>query len=106
MFQNEKVLIFDSMKEELEEKIRRLEEEGNTEMSVDWPIDRSTKISKHFSKLSSRKVFKSSEHSSRRKPVTVSGPFIVYMLTEEEILEDWTIIRKALSKRNSERMYT
>ena len=28
----------------------------------------------------------------RRKPVTVSGPFIVYMLAESDILEDWTNI--------------
>ncbi len=33
----------------------------------------------------------------RRKPITVSGPYIVYMLSETDILEDWTLIRKALT---------
>lgn len=40
------------------------------------------------------------ESASRRKPVTVSGPYIVYMLKDAEILEDWTIIKKALSNSN------
>lgn len=31
----------------------------------------------------------------RRKPVPVSGPYIVYMLKDSDILEDWTQIRKA-----------
>ncbi len=35
----------------------------------------------------------------RKKPVTVSGPFIVYMLREAEILDDWTAIKKALSQQ-------
>lgn len=34
----------------------------------------------------------------RRKAVTVSGPYIVYMLSEQDILEDWTVIRKALKR--------
>ena len=38
----------------------------------------------------------------RKKPVTVSGPFVVYMLSEAEILDDWTAIKKALS--SSQRM--
>jgi len=41
---------------------------------------------------------------SRRKPLTVSGPYVVYMLSDEDILEDWTAIKKALSvcKRKNE----
>jgi len=35
----------------------------------------------------------------RKKPVTVSGPFIVYMLPETDILDDWTAIRKAISQQ-------
>ncbi len=40
------------------------------------------------------------ETGPRRKPVTVSGPYIVYMLKDTEILEDWTTIKKALSNCN------
>ena len=48
-----------------------------------------------------------SHNSSRKKPVTVSGPYIVYMLNDADILEDWTAIKKALSvsKRKSECKY-
>ena len=35
----------------------------------------------------------------RKKPVTVTGPYIVYMLHEDEIVEDWTQIKKALTQR-------
>lgn len=35
----------------------------------------------------------------RKKPVTVTGPFIVYMLDEAEILDDWTAIKKSLTQR-------
>ena len=34
----------------------------------------------------------------RKKPVTISGPYIVYMLREMDILEDWAAIRKAKSE--------
>ncbi len=30
----------------------------------------------------------------RRKPVSVSGPYIVYMLKDMDIIEDWTAIKK------------
>ena len=35
----------------------------------------------------------------RKKPVTVTGPFIVYMLQESEIIDDWQAIKKSLSQR-------
>ena len=30
----------------------------------------------------------------RRKPVSVTGPYIVYMLKDGDIIEDWTAIKK------------
>ena len=33
----------------------------------------------------------------RKKPVTVTGPYIVYMLSEPHIIDDWTVIKKSLS---------
>lgn len=108
-FENEKVLLFDAMKEELDEKIRRLEEDRN---SVDFHTDSffSSDKKKGGSGFGSkgrggswRKGLK--PEPGRKKPVTVTGPYIVYMLSEAEIMEDWTIIKKSLSscKRNSER---
>lgn len=32
----------------------------------------------------------------RRKPVTVSGPYVVYMLSDADILEDWTAVKKVM----------
>lgn len=34
----------------------------------------------------------------RKKAVTVSGPYIVYMLSEEDIMEDWKAIKKSLKR--------
>ncbi|XP_053695613.1 breast cancer metastasis-suppressor 1-like protein [Sabethes cyaneus] len=84
-FESEKNLAMDSIYEELMEKIRRLEEDRhNVDISwADWGT--STRTSKV-------------RGPGRKKAVTVSGPYIVYMLREEDILEDWTSIRKALKR--------
>lgn len=74
--------------DELIDKIRRLEEDRhNVDISwADWGTGtRTSKV----------------RGPGRKKAVTVSGPYIVYMLTEEEILEDWKIIRKALKRSGS-----
>lgn len=75
----------DAIYEELMEKIRRLEEDRhNVDISwADWGT--STRTSKV-------------RGPGRKKAVTVSGPYVVYMLREEDILEDWTAIRKALKR--------
>lgn len=84
-FESEKQLAMDAIYEELMEKIRRLEEDRhNVDISwADWGT--STRTSKV-------------RGPGRKKAVTVSGPYIVYMLREEDILEDWTAIRKALKR--------
>jgi len=33
----------------------------------------------------------------KKKPVSVSGPYLVYMLNDVDIVEDWTAIKKALA---------
>jgi len=30
----------------------------------------------------------------RRKPITVAGPYIVYMMKDVDIIDDWTSIKK------------
>lgn len=49
----------------------------------------------------------SKQAQPKRKPVTVSGPCIVHMLREEEILEDWVAIKKSLlsSERRKNQRY-
>ncbi|VEN50602.1 unnamed protein product [Callosobruchus maculatus] len=82
-FESEKSLACDFYYSELMETIRRLEEDRhNSEIS--WG---------EGGEWSSR-----SRSRSRRKAVTVSGPYIVYMLKPQDIMEDWTIIRKALNR--------
>ncbi|XP_064464057.1 breast cancer metastasis-suppressor 1-like protein [Ornithodoros turicata] len=88
-FQSEQALLRDSIQSELEEKIRRLEEDRN---SIDITSDLWSEQTSH--KKNKRKTEFGTDR--RKKPVTVSGPYIVYMLHENEILEDWTTIRKAL----------
>lgn len=83
--QSEKELAKDVIYEELMEKIRRLEEDRhNVDISwADWST--STRTSKV-------------RGPGRKKAVTVTGPYIVYMLSEDQIIDDWRIIRKGLKK--------
>jgi len=39
----------------------------------------------------------------RKKPVTVSGPYIVYMLREADIIDDWTLIKKSLQQQRTKK---
>ena len=84
---SEKTWAHDTIKADLEEKIRRLEEDKH---NVDFNSD----LWAQSAKKKKRKF--EGDPDRRRKPVTVSGPFIVYMLQEADILEDWTAIKKAL----------
>lgn len=82
-YESEKSLAYDFYYEELQETIRRLEEDRHN-VDINW--------SENY-EFGSR-----SRSKSRRKAITVSGPYIVYMLKPQDIMEDWTIIRKSLKK--------
>ncbi|XP_018546640.1 breast cancer metastasis-suppressor 1 isoform X1 [Lates calcarifer] len=86
--ESERTLLKDAMKTELLEKIRRLEEDRqNIDLTSEWSDEMRGKKCK-------RKNFLG--RSERKKKVAlVSGPFIVYMLKDIDILEDWTAIKKA-----------
>ncbi|XP_039997040.1 breast cancer metastasis-suppressor 1 isoform X1 [Xiphias gladius] len=86
--ESEKTLLFDAMKTELLEKIRRLEEDRqNIDLNSEWSDEMRSKKCKRKNLLG---------RSERKKKVAlVSGPFIVYMLRDIDILEDWTAIKKA-----------
>lgn len=73
----------DMIYEELMDKIRRLEEDRhNVDISwADWGTNtRTSKV----------------RGPGRKKAVTVTGPYVVYMLNEDDIMDDWKMIRKAL----------
>jgi breast cancer metastasis-suppressor 1-like protein len=82
-YESEKQIAVDKLYEELNEKIRSLQEDKDS-VDISW--------ADWGSNVRSSKV----RGPGRKKPVTVTGPYIVYMLREEEIMEDWTLIRKAL----------
>lgn len=95
--------------DELIDKIRRLEEDRhNVDISwADWGT--STRTSKvrgpGRKKAGTFSTYYFTQQFSNifylTFTVTVSGPYIVYMLAEEDILEDWKIIRKALKRSGS-----
>ncbi|XP_056298740.1 breast cancer metastasis-suppressor 1 isoform X3 [Pseudoliparis swirei] len=86
--ESERTLLVDAMKTELLEKMRRLEEDRrSTDLTSEWSDEMRGKKCKRKNLLGG---------SERRKKVAlVSGPFIVYMLRDIDILEDWTAIKKA-----------
>ncbi|KAM6462209.1 breast cancer metastasis-suppressor 1-like protein isoform 1-T1 [Liasis olivaceus] len=86
--ESEKLLLYDTVQSELEEKIRRLEEDRHS-------IDITSEL--WNDELQSRKKRKDLFSPEKKKPVVVSGPYIVYMLQDLDILEDWTTIRKAMA---------
>nr|CAG4650631.1 EOG090X0IS7 [Sida crystallina] len=99
-FDSRKSLLRDSIKDSLNEKIRRLEEE-RTQVDL---FDRDSLLKSRALHPFGAGLSRSNEElelrgdkDKRRKPMTVTGPYIVYMLSEADILEDWTQIRKALT---------
>lgn len=96
-YESEKQLAWDNVKADLEEKIRRLEEDKNN-------VDFSTGLWEQSTRRANKKrKLDPGDPDRRRKPVTVTGPYIVYMLQEADILEDWTLIKKSLvAQRKSE----
>ncbi|XP_067894258.1 breast cancer metastasis-suppressor 1-like protein-A [Heterodontus francisci] len=86
-WESEKLLLYDTVQSELEERIRRLEEDRHS-------IDITSEL--WNDELQSRKNKRKDPFSpdKKKKPVVVSGPYVVYMLQDLDILEDWTTIRK------------
>jgi breast cancer metastasis-suppressor 1-like protein len=86
--ESEKALLIGDIRSGLEERIHRLEEDRNNDFSSElWVDDVKQKSSKKSDPFGEKK----------KKPITVSGPFIVYMLNDVDIAEDWTVMKKAIS---------
>ncbi|TNM95186.1 hypothetical protein fugu_017945 [Takifugu bimaculatus] len=139
-WESEKLLLFDTVQSELEEKIRRLEEDRHsidiTSGSAPLRIGALPRIGPSILSqkrkasnldrakmgglrpvvcvfpelwndgLHSRKNKKKDPFCAvkKKKPVVVSGPYIVYMLQDLDILEDWTAIRKAVASLGPHRV--
>ncbi|KAA0203958.1 hypothetical protein HAZT_HAZT003895 [Hyalella azteca] len=84
-YENEKVLLMCALWEDLEERIRHLQEDRHTvtftsRLWVEKNLRRSPRAS----------------HKRKESKAVVDGPYIVYRLRDEDILEDWTVIRRAV----------
>jgi len=102
-FDSERQLLRDSIRQEVEEKLRKLEEDKN---SIDSDLYNENAQSKKKRRYANVVSYELNEYAHsrdqlslpdrRRKPVSVSGPYIVYMLRDNEIMEDYLTIRRAL----------
>ncbi|XP_044304284.1 breast cancer metastasis-suppressor 1 [Varanus komodoensis] len=87
--ESEKLLLFDTLQERLLERIQRLEDDRHSVgLTSEWWDDKLRP--KH-----NAKDWDPFRPGKRKKPPLVSGPYIVYMLHEIDIMEDWTAIKKA-----------
>lgn len=84
-FDSERRAIIDNIRFDIEEKLRHLDEDRNALDYTETPVERFGLTRDHLF-LPDR----------RRKPVSISGPYIIYMLREQEIMEDHALIRKAI----------
>ncbi|XP_017580166.1 breast cancer metastasis-suppressor 1-like protein-A isoform X3 [Pygocentrus nattereri] len=96
-WESEKLLLFDTVQSELEEKIRRLEEHRHS-------IDITSELWNDGLQARTNKKKDPFCPGKKKKPVVVSGPYIVYMLQDLDILEDWTAIRKAMASMGPHRV--
>lgn len=87
---SEKRAIIDSIRCDIEEKLRHLDEDKNALEHTDSPPGHYGFTRDHLY-LPDR----------RRKPVSISGPYIIYLLREHEIMEDHAQIKKANTYKRS-----
>lgn len=84
-FEMERQMIISDVKSDIEERSRRLDEDRNSlETHVDRHVD--THGTRDHLYLADK----------RRRPVSITGPYIIYMLREHEIMEDHALIKKGL----------
>jgi len=87
--ESEKLILFDLLKDDYEEKIRKLEEDRHNLCASDlWQETKKNSRNKRSES--------GAGGEKRKKAVTVTGPYIVYLLRDSEIIEDWTIIKKSM----------
>ncbi|XP_074165781.1 breast cancer metastasis-suppressor 1-like [Sminthopsis crassicaudata] len=87
--ESERLLLYDALQRELQERIQRLEEDRRSiDINSEWWDDK-------LHPRGSSRSWESLKSGKRKKAPLVSGPYIVYMLEDMDILEDWRAIKKA-----------
>ncbi|XP_056657274.1 breast cancer metastasis-suppressor 1 [Monodelphis domestica] len=87
--ESERLLLYDALQGELQERIQRLEEDRQSvDINSEWWDDK-------LHPKGNSKSWESLQTGKRKKAPLVSGPYIVYMLEDVDILEDWAAIKKA-----------
>ncbi|XP_055520743.1 breast cancer metastasis-suppressor 1 homolog isoform X1 [Leucoraja erinacea] len=95
--ESEKLLLFDNMQNELLERIQRLEEDKQSiDITSEW-WNEEARGKRNKKKCDILKPEK------KKKAASVSGPYIVYMLRDIDILEDWAAIKKAKAVINQQK---
>jgi len=82
--------LYDEIKTELEAKIHRLEQDRNNDFTSELWLET---VLKRKNNKKSVDIF----GEKKKKAIPVTGPYIVYMLNDVDIIEDWTIMKKALA---------
>ncbi|XP_060859133.1 breast cancer metastasis-suppressor 1-like protein isoform X2 [Metopolophium dirhodum] len=112
-FENNKEILYDTIKADLEKKIQQLEEARN-EVDIDAALWSGHSLTcsgrgRGHGRGRGRGKRPYGHVQPKQKPVIVSEPCIVYNLRENEILEDWISIKKSLlsskRKENAEHRY-
>ncbi|XP_067943716.1 breast cancer metastasis-suppressor 1-like protein [Watersipora subatra] len=97
--ENERKHLYDTVKGELEEKIRKLEEDRQS-ADINSDQGESQSYSRRMkAKKGTKTMFK---EKKKKKPVVVTSPYVIYMLEENDILEDWALIKKALKQKQQQ----
>ncbi|CAM4587380.1 unnamed protein product [Caretta caretta] len=91
--ESEKLLLYDNMQSELLERIQRLEDDRQSiDITSEWWDDKL----RPKNSLKKWDPFRPAKRKKAPLPLTCpSRPYIVYMLRDIDILEDWTAIKKA-----------
>lgn len=86
-YEAERRLIISDVKSDIEDRLRRLDEDK-----------KSLELHNTETKMETYENIRDHLYipDKRRRPVSIAGPYIIYMLRDHEILEDHAMIRRAL----------
>lgn len=96
-------MVKEQIRLELEDKLKRLEEDRNSSSGDSFFTDclQSLKKKKRYSAQIDNCFFRDIP-DRRKKPVTVAGPFVVYLLPDSDIIEDYNLIKTAIKNPSPE----
>jgi len=89
----------EQLRQDLEDKLNRLNEDRkllDTELfSESHPVKKKRRYTNHHDYVGPLGRDQLNLPDRRRKPIAISGPYVVYMLKEQDIMEDYKLIRQA-----------